>query len=162
MRDKRTGTIYQWPSREIVSQAQQIGCNLVPVGFVEPKKGKLTAEEAREAGIQWRIHFTKLEGLIQRNLNHPKVRCFLFALLLWKAHLEESNSVNSIESLHIRCGVGVVGADTFAVAVVVVAHIAPAPPPRPPGTSSTGWWRKTRPCGRRRGWETTWSCCCGR
>ncbi len=53
VRDKRTDTIYQWPSSEIVSQAQQIGCNLVPVGFVEPKQGKLSqVKEERDSPIK--------------------------------------------------------------------------------------------------------------
>ncbi len=61
--------------------------------------------EAREAGTQWRVQFTKLENLIQRNLNHPKVRCFLWALLLWKTHMQGSTSSasgNSIGPQHLR------------------------------------------------------------
>ncbi len=55
MRDRRTDTIYQWPSPEIVSQAQRIGFNLVPVGFVAAKTGRVTSKEAKEDSVQWRV-----------------------------------------------------------------------------------------------------------
>ena len=38
VRDKRTGVFYQWPPQEVVAQARQIGFNVIPMGFLEPKK----------------------------------------------------------------------------------------------------------------------------
>ena len=92
IKDKRTNTIYQWPPKEIVSHAQQIGCNLVPIGFLEPKKAKLQKEDILY-GLEWQIQFTKAEQLIQRHLSHPKLRCFLFINLIFKTFLEESRAL---------------------------------------------------------------------
>ena len=93
IKDKRTNTIYQWPPKEIVNHAQQIGCNLVPIGFFEPKKEKLKKEDMN-FGLEWQIQFTKAEQLIQRHLNHPKIRCFLFINLIFKTFMEENRALS--------------------------------------------------------------------
>ena len=49
-------------------------------------------------GIEWQIQFVKAEQLIQKHLNHPKLRCLLFALLINKVFVGE----NVIASEHIR------------------------------------------------------------
>lgn len=38
VRDSRTKVVYEWPPSDVVHQYQQIGCNLVPVGFFNPKR----------------------------------------------------------------------------------------------------------------------------
>ncbi len=91
--------MYQWPPAEIVQQAQKIGFNLVPMGYIEPKKKAARSGPGySDYSIEWQIHFTKAEELIQKHLNHPKIRCFLFALLLNKIFVGE----NIISSEHVR------------------------------------------------------------
>ena len=99
IREKRTKRIYQWPSAEIVSQAQQIGCNLVPIGYINPKRGKDSVKQLIESTTQWEVQFVRAEQLIERNLNHPKIRSLLFANLLYKTFLAE---INAISPVHMR------------------------------------------------------------
>jgi hypothetical protein len=103
VRDKRTNTLYQWPQPHIVMQAQQIGFNVVPLGFIqqngrqEKSAAKAGGVQHSEFGMEWQIHFTKAEQLIQKHLNHPKLKCLIFALLLQKIFLD-----NAVSSDHIR------------------------------------------------------------
>lgn len=99
VRDKRTDTKYQFPSPELVSQAQQIGCNLVPVGFKVPKRRKSQLNTDSEMNIQWEYRFIKAEYFMQKSLNHPKIRCLLFAILIFKTFLSDASSVTP---RHIR------------------------------------------------------------
>ena len=70
MRDKRTGVEYQWPSKEQIDAAQQLGFNIVPRGFVFPRKNTVNPD----ADIEWEVMFSKAELFISRNLHHPKLR----------------------------------------------------------------------------------------
>ena len=45
------------------------------------------------------IQFPKAEYFLLRSLNHPKLRCYLFALLIFKSYLVQ---LNSITEEHIR------------------------------------------------------------
>jgi hypothetical protein len=38
MRDKRTNSLYQWPSQALVMSAVQCGCHLLPLGHISPEK----------------------------------------------------------------------------------------------------------------------------
>ena len=61
-------------------------------------KSKSAAAVKGDFGIEWQIQFVKAEQLIQKHLNHPKLRCLLFALLMNKVFVGE----NVIASEHIR------------------------------------------------------------
>jgi hypothetical protein len=100
LRDNRTGMRYQWPPKDVLAALQQTGFNLVPVGFVPLKAGAdQDKRAAEEQPLQWLVMFTKVEQLIQRSLNHPKLRCYLFALLLYKTFMNDEDSLNPT---HIR------------------------------------------------------------
>ena len=61
-------------------------------------KSSAAAAVKGDFGIEWQIQFVKAEQLIQKHLNHPKLRCLLFALLMNKVFVGE----NVIASEHIR------------------------------------------------------------
>ena len=62
------------------------------------KGGAAAAAVKGEFSMEWQIQFVKAEQLIQKHLNHPKLRCLLFALLINKVFVGE----NVISSDHIR------------------------------------------------------------
>ena len=45
------------------------------------------------------LQFTKAEHILLRSLNHPKLRCFIFALVLFKTHIVK---LETITEEHIR------------------------------------------------------------
>jgi len=95
MRDRRTGVTYQWPERHQIDAAKQIGCNIVPIGFNHPKKNI----ENPDADTEWKIEFTKAEMIIVKNLHHPKVRVYTFAILLFKSCFEK---IGAVDATHIK------------------------------------------------------------
>ena len=90
--------------------ARQLGFNILPIGFRHPKK----AFDNPDHEIEWQVAFTKVlshncgvgnldmfqaEGLLTRGLHQPKLRVYLFAVLIFKTYLEPFDSINE---LHIR------------------------------------------------------------
>ena len=77
-------------------------CLLCDVHCIQGEKGEgkggKSAAVKGDFGIEWQIQFVKAEQLIQKHLNHPKLRCLLFALLINKVFVGE----NVIASEHIR------------------------------------------------------------
>ena len=67
-------------------------------GGGKSKSSSAAAAVKGDFGIEWQIQFVKAEQLIQKHLNHPKLRCLLFALLMNKVFVGE----NVIASEHIR------------------------------------------------------------
>jgi len=90
MRDKRTGIPYQWPSKEQIDAVRQLGFNIVPRGFIYPRKAKINPD----VDIEWEIKFAKAELFISRNLHHPKFRVYFFALVVYKAFFEPFEGIN--------------------------------------------------------------------
>ena len=90
MRDKRTGVEYQWPSKEQVDAVQNLGFNIAPKGFTFPRKENVN----QDSDIEWEVKFAKAEIFITRNLHHPKLRVYLFSLILFKAFLEKFEGIN--------------------------------------------------------------------
>lgn len=78
---KKTGITYQWPTQEMLDHIQSLGCNVAPVGFQHPRKdGPINKDQ----DIEWEVFFTKAEQYISRYLHHPKVRVYMFSLLMLK------------------------------------------------------------------------------
>ena len=95
MRHKRTNVSYQWPEQSQIQAIRQIGCNILPLGFNHPKKSTPNPD----ADIEWAIHFTKAEIFLARGLHHPKIRVYLFILLMYKAYFE---AFDGIKEMHLR------------------------------------------------------------
>ena len=95
MRHKRTGTTYQWPTEKMVQHITQLGCNLAPVGYQHPKKDKKNPD----SNIEWEVFFTKAEQYMTRNFQHPKIRVYMFSLLMLKCHFER---FDGLREKHIR------------------------------------------------------------
>ena len=87
MRHKKTGITYQWPTSEMIDHIRSLGCNVVPVGFQPPRKDHPNKDQS----IEWEILFTKAEQYICRNLHHPKVRVYMFSLLMLKCFFASSD-----------------------------------------------------------------------
>eukprot|EP00092_Neocalanus_flemingeri_P031911 GFUD01034666.1.p1 GENE.GFUD01034666.1~~GFUD01034666.1.p1 ORF type:complete len:850 (+),score=213.74 GFUD01034666.1:67-2550(+) len=95
MKHKKTNVSYQWPSPTQITAVRQIGCNIAPIGYSHPKKSTPNAD----ADIEWEILFTKAELYLTRNFHHPKVRVYVFALLMYKCYFE---AFDGIKEKHIR------------------------------------------------------------
>jgi len=95
MRHKRTNISYQWPSQSQISAVRQLGCNVVPIGFTHPRKSELNPD----ADIEWEVNFTKAEIHLTRNFHHPKIRVYMFALLIFKSYFEV---FDGIKEVHLR------------------------------------------------------------
>ena len=90
MRDKRTGVEYQWPSQEQIAAVKTLGFNIAPKGFTYPRKEHVN----QDSDIGWEMKFTKADLYISRNLHHPKLRVYIFSLILFKAFLEPFEGIN--------------------------------------------------------------------
>jgi hypothetical protein len=53
-------------------------------GFVFPR----TADVNPNKDIEWEIVFTCVETFLWRSIHHPKLRVYLFSVLLFKAYFE--------------------------------------------------------------------------
>ncbi len=53
-------------------------------GFVFPR----TADVNPDADIEWELGFHRAETFIMRSLHYPKLRVYLFSVLLYKAYFE--------------------------------------------------------------------------
>jgi hypothetical protein len=47
-----------------------------------------TADVNPNKDIEWEIVFTRAETFLWRSIHHPKLRVYLFAVLLYKAYFE--------------------------------------------------------------------------
>jgi hypothetical protein len=46
------------------------------------------ADHNPDTDIEWEVGFTRAETFIMRGLHHPKLRVYLFAILLYKTYFE--------------------------------------------------------------------------
>lgn len=92
----RTNLMYQWPTKHMVNKAIGFGCLLVPVGF-RPKRG-INANQT----MQWRITFPAAERYLESYLAHSHIRCYLFALTLHKAFMENRKAKMGIDASHLK------------------------------------------------------------
>ena len=47
-----------------------------------------------EMNLEWRISFTRAENMLLKNMNQPKLRVYLFSLLLYRKYLAPLNAIN--------------------------------------------------------------------
>lgn len=96
IQNPRTNFSYQWPTKYMVSKAIGFGCLLVPVGY-RPKRGSNP-----ELKMQWRIIFPAAERYLQSCLAHSHIRCYLFALTLHKAFMDNEASKIGVDASHLK------------------------------------------------------------
>ena len=53
----------------------------------------------KDADIEWEVYFSKVELYLTRNMHHPKLRVYLFAILMFRTYLEP---FGGMEEKHIR------------------------------------------------------------
>lgn len=92
----RTNLLYQWPTKNMVNKAIGFGCLLIPIGF-RPKRGNNPNQT-----MQWRITFPAAERYLESYLAHCHVRCYLFALTLHKAFMENRKAKMGINASHLK------------------------------------------------------------
>ncbi|KAM3963470.1 uncharacterized protein ACR2FA_002406 [Aphomia sociella] len=96
IRNPRTNFSYQWPTKQMVHKAVDFGCFLVPLGY-RPKRGPNPDQQ-----LQWKLIFPAVERYLEKCLAHSHIRCYLFALTLYKSFLEEQTSKVGIDASHIK------------------------------------------------------------
>ena len=64
-----------------------------------------TKEMRLEMNLEWRISFTRAEHILLKSLNQPKLRAYLFSLLLYRIFLAP---LNSIDEEHVRYSIVVI------------------------------------------------------
>lgn len=92
----RNNLNYQWPTKNMVAKAINLGCFLIPVGF-RPKRGWNQNQK-----FQWRITFPAAERYLESCLAHSHIRCYLFTLALHKTFMESESCKMGIDSSHIK------------------------------------------------------------
>ena len=92
---KMTKVKYQWPSPAQLDDIKRLGCNIAPVGFQHPRKNMTNPDTE----IEWEIFYTKAEQYLSRSFTHPKVRVYLFCLIIFKCYFEK---FDGIKEKHIR------------------------------------------------------------
>ena len=53
-----------------------------------------TKDMRMEMTLEWRISFTRAEHILLNSLNAPKLRVYIFSLLLYKTYLAPLNAIN--------------------------------------------------------------------
>lgn len=91
-----TNILYQWPTKNMVNKAIGLGCLLIPIGF-RPKRG-INPNQT----MQWRITFPAAERYLESFLAHCHIRCYLFALTLHKAFMENRKAKMGIDASHFK------------------------------------------------------------
>ncbi|XP_059088157.1 uncharacterized protein LOC131884408 [Tigriopus californicus] len=103
IRDHRTGALYQWPQPHHLEQAKTIGCNLIPIGYENPKKNlQKGAKESAEMRLTWQVSFTRMENLIMKNWSQPKMRCYIFLMLFQKTLFQNRTGQSWLKRDHFR------------------------------------------------------------
>lgn len=92
----RNNLNYQWPTKNMVTKAINLGCLLTPVGF-RPKRGANLNQR-----FQWKITFPAAERYLESCLAHSHIRCYLFTLALHKTFMESESCKIGIDSSHIK------------------------------------------------------------
>ena len=82
MKHLKTGMKFRWPEEDTLRHIQFMGCNLTPMGCNIPKKDVKNTDYS----IEWEVGFARAEQYLSRNFRHPKIRVYLFALLMLKCH----------------------------------------------------------------------------
>ena len=54
-----------------------------------------TADINPNTDIEWEVAFTRAETFIWRSIHHPKLRVYLFAVLIYKAYFESFEASNT-------------------------------------------------------------------
>ncbi|GBP10935.1 hypothetical protein EVAR_5499_1 [Eumeta japonica] len=96
IQNPRTNFNYQWPTKYMVSKTIDFGCLLIPFGF-RPKRGVNSDVE-----LQWKIIFPAAERYLESRLAHSHIRCYLFALALYKTFMENEAAKMGIDASHIK------------------------------------------------------------
>ena len=94
---KITRVKYQWPSQPQLADIRRLGCNIAPVGFHHPKKTNVNPDNE----IEWEVFYTKAEQYLSRSFNHPKVRVYLFSLIIFKCYFEKFEGIKEKHLRHI-------------------------------------------------------------
>ena len=53
MRDKRTNCIFTWPTEALVWSAVQLGCHLLPLGYISPEKDAEKKGANSNFNLEW-------------------------------------------------------------------------------------------------------------
>ena len=94
---KITRVKYQWPSQPQLDDIRRLGCNIAPVGFHHPKKTNVNPDNE----IEWEVFYTKAEQYLSRSFSHPKVRVYLFCLIVFKCYFEKFEGIKEKHLRHI-------------------------------------------------------------
>lgn len=85
---------YQWPVEDMVKNATDFGCLLIPAGVPKPT---VKTESNLDQNAQWRIVFPAAECYLESQLAHSHMRCYLFTLLLHKTFMDRETSQTGID-----------------------------------------------------------------
>ena len=97
MTHKMTRVKYQWPSQDQMDDIKRLGCNIAPVGFQHPRKDMTNPDTE----IEWEVFYTKAEQYLARSFTHPKVRVYLFCLIIFKCYFQQFDGIKEKHLRHI-------------------------------------------------------------
>lgn len=86
---------YPWPTVVLQKCVKNQGLCLTPVGYLEFR------EENPDYEKEWKIECPKGEKYLLLHLLHAQVRCYLFALALYKSFIEEEDEALSFGPYHL-------------------------------------------------------------
>lgn len=95
--DPRSNIAYIWPTNLMIDNVKKFGYHIVPLGYA-PTRGLND-----DNNIEWQVSFPEAERYLETCLRHSQVRCYLFALAIYKSFLEPLvDSELNLLSSHIR------------------------------------------------------------
>ncbi|KAK6625370.1 hypothetical protein RUM43_005667 [Polyplax serrata] len=85
----------EWPTNEMNQTVQSLPINVVPTGFPD------VTEDRQEYEREWKLDFPKAEEYLSLHMMHSHLRCYLFALVIYKTFIEPEINPISFGSKHL-------------------------------------------------------------
>lgn len=84
-----------WPPKSVENTIKNIGFYFVPIGYHE------ATEVDNDYTLEWKVEFPKAEKYLMMHMLHTHIRCYLFALILYKSFIYSESSSISFGPSHI-------------------------------------------------------------
>lgn len=93
--NRRSSHSIEWPTQHMEKIIHILPCVLVAKGYVE------FTEENQDYEKEWKIEFPKAEEYLLLHMMHSHVRCYLFALIVYKSFIEKEINSASLGPKHL-------------------------------------------------------------
>ncbi|VEN35857.1 unnamed protein product [Callosobruchus maculatus] len=88
--------LYKWPTEQMMKKIQHLACVLTPKGYWKKNT------QHKPTNLEWEISFPNIEKYLFSKMSHTQIRCYLFILLIHKAHIQPKTKYQGLQVEHIR------------------------------------------------------------